>query len=102
MNNTIKFSVDLKNSGKRLDIFLRENIKSLTRSFLKKLIESENVTVVVQVNGKKRGLFNLKKNTEEKELLSLIQKDEKLNKYLENKKIKKQIFVKNKILNLII
>ncbi len=45
MNNTIKFSVDLKNSGKRLDIFLRENIKSLTRSFLKKLIESENVRI---------------------------------------------------------
>ena len=45
MNNTIKFSVDLKNSGKRLDIFLKENIKNLTRSFLKKLIESENVSI---------------------------------------------------------
>ena len=45
MNNTIKFSVDLKNSGKRLDIFLRENIKSLTRSYLKKLIENKNVKV---------------------------------------------------------
>ena len=45
MNNTIKFLVDLKNSGKRLDIFLRENIKSLTRSYLKKLIENKNVKV---------------------------------------------------------
>ena len=42
----------------------------------------------------KKGLFNLK-DTEEKELLSLIQKDEKLIKFLENKKIKKQIFIKN-------
>ena len=41
MNNTIKFSVDAKNSGKRLDIFLAENIKQYTRSFLKKLIESK-------------------------------------------------------------
>ena len=43
MNNTIKFSVDKKNSGKRLDVFLAENINHLTRSFLKRLIENEQV-----------------------------------------------------------
>jgi len=43
MNNTIKFLVDNKDSGKRLDIFLAENIKDYTRSFLKKLIENKQV-----------------------------------------------------------
>ena len=43
MNNTIKFSVNMKNSGKRLDIFLTENINQFTRSFLKKLIENQRV-----------------------------------------------------------
>ena len=43
MNNTIKFLVDEINSGKRLDVFLAENINHLTRSFLKKLIENEQV-----------------------------------------------------------
>ena len=43
MNNTIKFYVDAKNSGKRLDIFLAENINNYTRSFLKKLIENKQV-----------------------------------------------------------
>ena len=43
MKNTIKFSVDTKNSGKRLDIFLAKNIKHLTRSFLKKMIENKKV-----------------------------------------------------------
>ena len=43
MNNTIKFSVDLKNSGKRLDIFLAKNINEFTRSFIKKLIEQDQV-----------------------------------------------------------
>ena len=43
MNNTIKFYVNTKNSGKRLDVFLSENLKEYTRSFLKKLIESEQV-----------------------------------------------------------
>ena len=43
MNNTIKFSVDTKKSGKRLDIFLAENIKQFTRSFLKKIISNNQV-----------------------------------------------------------
>ena len=43
MNNTIKFSVDTQNSGKRLDVFLTENIENYTRSFLKKLIENKQV-----------------------------------------------------------
>ena len=43
MNNTIKFSVDTKNSGKRLDIFLAENIKQFTRSYLKKIISNNQV-----------------------------------------------------------
>ncbi len=43
MNNTIKFSVDTQNRGKRLDVFLTENIESYTRSFIKKLIENKQV-----------------------------------------------------------
>jgi len=43
MNNTIKFFVNRKNSGKRLDIFLSEHIDDYTRSYIKKLIESKNV-----------------------------------------------------------
>ena len=43
MNNTIKFSIEAKNSGKRLDVFLAENISKFTRSFLKKLITKKQV-----------------------------------------------------------
>ena len=43
MNNTIKFYVDKKNSGKRLDLFLAENINQFTRSYLKKLIDEKQV-----------------------------------------------------------
>ena len=43
MNNTIKFLVDEKNSGKRIDIFLTENTNQFTRSFLKKLIKNKQV-----------------------------------------------------------
>ena len=43
MDNTIKFSVDSKNKGKRLDVFLSDNIGQFTRSFLKKIIEKKQV-----------------------------------------------------------
>ena len=43
MNNTIKLSVNAKNEGKRLDIFLTENIDYYTRSFIKKLIDNRQV-----------------------------------------------------------
>ncbi len=43
MNNTIKLSVNTNYNGKRLDVFLSENIDQFTRSFLKKLIENKQV-----------------------------------------------------------
>ncbi len=43
MNNTIKFYVDRNNEGKRLDVYLTENLNEFTRSFLKKLIENNQV-----------------------------------------------------------
>ena len=43
MKNTIKFSVDEKDSGKRLDKYLAENINEFTRSFLKKSIKEKQV-----------------------------------------------------------
>ena len=44
-NNTIKFSANEEDIGKRLDILLSEKIKELTRSNLKKIIESKKVMV---------------------------------------------------------
>ncbi len=45
MNNTIKFLVNQSDNGKRLDIFLAKNIKDFTRSYIKKLIENNQVTL---------------------------------------------------------
>ena len=39
MDKTIKFLINKKNNGKRLDLFLSEEIKDFTRSYFKKLIE---------------------------------------------------------------
>ena len=67
-----------------------------------KLLEEKNSDVVVQINGKKRGLINIKKDIDEKEIFKIILNNKNLYKYLENKEIKKNIYIKNKLINIII
>ena len=67
----------------------------------KTLLEDSNVVIVIQVNGKKRGLISVKKDTEEKELVQKAKKIENIDKNLKDKKVVKQIFVRNKIINFI-
>ncbi len=45
MNNSIKFSVQKKDNGERLDVFLSKKIEKLTRSNIKKIIDSKNVKI---------------------------------------------------------
>ena len=58
--------------------------------------------MVVQINGRTRDVVDLNKNLSEKEVDKLIKKSEKIKKYLENKKILKTIFVRDRIINYII
>ena len=67
----------------------------------KSLLKEQEVTLVVQVNGKKRGLIVTKKDLSEKEVLMEAKKIENIKKNLKNKKVVKNIFVKNKIINFI-
>ena len=71
MNNTIKFSVNTKNSGKRLDIFLTENINDFTRSYLKKLITDKQV----KINGSVNVLPSAKVKYNDQISINIIQKN---------------------------
>ena len=51
---------------------------------------------------KKRGLMEIENDISEEELIKLIMSDHKINKYLGDKIIKKKIFIKNKLINLIV
>ena len=62
----------------------------------------KSLNIVVQINGKKRDLLSVDKSLQEEEVLKLINDNEKINKFLANKKIKKTIYVKDKLINLII
>ena len=66
------------------------------------LIEEKEVQIVIQINGKKRGLIKVERNIEEELLYKQIINDEKISKFIIKGEIKKKIYVKNRLVNLII
>ena len=62
----------------------------------------EEIKLAVQINGKTRDIINVNKDLVEKEIKEIILKSSKAKKYIENKKIDKTIFIKNKIVNYIV
>ena len=67
-----------------------------------KYLEEKSVNIVIQIDGKKRDLINCDKDISEDELSKKISENTDLKKYFINKKIIKKIYVKNKIINLIL
>jgi leucyl-tRNA synthetase len=66
------------------------------------LLVEDKLKYVIQINGKKRALVETKRDISEKDLLKEIKNDSNLKKYLENKKFNKVIFIKNKLINIIV
>jgi leucyl-tRNA synthetase len=66
-----------------------------------KALVSENVTVIVQVNGKLRGQLEVALDSEESEIVKLAKADKKIAEHLKDKTIKKEIYIKNKLLNFV-
>ena len=54
------------------------------------------------MNGKKRDKIEVQKDLSQKEIENLTKNLPKVRKYLEKKKIKKVIFVKNKLINFVV
>ena len=67
-----------------------------------KLLIKDSAIYVIQINGKKRTVLQEKKNITEDELIVQLKNIKELDKYLKGKKIKKKIFVPNKLLNIIV
>jgi leucyl-tRNA synthetase len=68
---------------------------------LKDQLIEESINLVIQINGKKRALLKIKRDTKEKDVLREIQ----LNKetmHLLKKEIQKTIFVSNRLINIIL
>ena len=118
--NYIKNNKDIKNLEecyKRILICFSPVIPHLSNECLKELGEDTNIEwprydenllqedqidLVIQINGKKRSVLNVKKGISKKDLFEITKKDKILDKYLSNNEIKKIIFVKDRLMNILI
>ena len=87
-------------SNECLDVLQIKETKwpKYNESILKETI----INIVVQINGKKRGLVKVELDTTEEKLFEIIKEDETLTKYINQKDYKKRIYIKNKLMNIII
>ena len=58
--------------------------------------------IALQINGKTRSIIQLSSKIEKKEVEKIALSNEKILKYTKDKKIKKMIFVPNKVLNIVL
>ena len=65
-------------------------------------VKESSINIVIQINGKKRGLINTRLDLEEVDLFKLVKKEQSIYKYISDKEIKKKIYIKNKLMNIII
>jgi len=65
-------------------------------------IESNNITIIVQVNGKLRGSFETGKDQSKDLLLNKAKELDKIQKYLKDTDIIKEIYVPNKLINFVV
>ena len=65
-------------------------------------MEQEKLLIVVQVNGKLRSRFNVSAGTDEETVKELALADERIQKFISEKPIKKVILVKNKLVNIVL
>lgn len=70
--------------------------------FVSELIIDENVKIAVQVLGKLRSVIEVAKDSTKQQIEELAKNDEKVLRFLENKEIKKVIYVPNKLLNFVV
>ena len=67
-----------------------------------KYLKDDKKNIVIQINGKKRGVLEIMTDADEKSLLEKIKKSVEFKKYIDDKTLIKTIFVKNRLINLIV
>ena len=68
----------------------------------KKFLSEDNLEIVVQINGKKKTTVNCFENINEEQLIKKIKELDISKKIFQGKEIKRSIFIKNKLINLIV
>ena len=97
------FAPHLSNELWSISKYKNENINETWVTADKNILNLDKTKMVIQINGKTRGLIEYQNKKLTKEIIfNDAKKDKKINRNLENKEIVKLIYVENKILNIII
>jgi len=65
------------------------------------LLKEENCTIVIQVDGRKRGIFKMSLNSKENLVIEEAKKIDNVSKHIANTTIIKNVYLKNKLINFI-
>lgn len=76
--------------------------KATWSEFDESKMKEEKVKMIIQINGKVRDFMEVDNNISEEKASELVQNREKVMKYIAGKKIKKMIFVKGRLINIVI
>ena len=66
-----------------------------------KLLKEESCSIVIQVDGRKRGILQMPANSKEAKVIEKSKQIENVIKYIGNTTIIKNIYIKNKLVNFI-
>ena len=65
------------------------------------LLKEENCTIVIQVDGRKRGVLEMPINSKEVMIIKKSKEVDNVSKYISDTSIIKNIYIKNKLVNFI-
>ena len=66
------------------------------------ILKRKEIEIIIQINGKLRGKLNIDVDSKQKELESMVMSNDKIIKFLDGKSVKKFIYVKGKLINVVI
>ena len=66
------------------------------------LLKTDEIQIIVQVNGKLRGKIKVSANSEKDEVLAIAKVEDNVSKFLQDKEILKEIFIPNKLINFVV
>ena len=64
-------------------------------------LKVEEINLVIQVNGKKRSILNVKPDTNEEILFEMSLNLDNIKKFIQDKIIVKKIYIKDKLINIV-
>ena len=67
-----------------------------------KLIIEDKINIVIQINGKKRAMIEVKTNEKEEKIIKKCLQITNVKKFIDDKVILKKIYIKNKLVNLVV